>query len=120
MKPLKADFIEIVHSERGILINMVINLLAASVLLIFALAHLNPNAATVKIGYGDLDGYRDGTWENLLVFPLLAIVFGVLHSFLAVRIFRKRGSGMAQFFLMTSTALIVGTFVVLLRLVGEG
>lgn len=118
MKLLKADLIEISHSERGLLVNMIINLLLALALIIFALAHLDPNSAVVTIGYGDIDGYRDGRWESLLAFPLLAIVFGVFHNILVLRIFHKRGAGMAKFFLITTTMLIAGTFIVLLRLLG--
>lgn len=120
MKLLKVDFVEITHSERGILANMIVNLLLSLALLIFALAHLNPNSAVIKIGYGDIGGYRDGAWENLLAFPLLAIIFGIFHNVLALRIYHKRGSGMTKFFLLTTTMLIAGTFVVLLRLLGEG
>lgn len=120
MKLLKADIIEISHSERGILANMIINLLLSIALLIFALVHLNPNSAAVKIGYGDIGGYRDGTWENLLAYPMFAIIFGIFHNILALRIYHKRGSGMIRFFLITTTMLIVGTFIVLSRLLGVG
>lgn len=120
MKLLKADIIEISHSERGILASMIINLLLALALLIFALAHLNPNSAVIKVSYSDIAGYRDGNWDSLLAFPLLAIIFGVFHNILALRIFHKRGSGMTKFFLITTTMLIAGTFIVLLRLLGQG
>ena len=119
MKYLKADFREICHTERGILVNIILNLLLSVILLVVALANLNPNSAVIKIGYNDISGYRDGTWENMLAFPLLALIFGVIHSFLALRIYHKRGSGMAKFFLLTTTGLIIGTFVVLIRLLGE-
>ena len=120
MKTFKEDLIKIYHSEHGILLIMILNLLFSIGLLVFSLVSLNPNSAVVKIGYGDIGGYRDGTWQNMLAFPLLAIIFGVLHNFLALRIFRKRGGGMAKFFLITTTALIAGTFLVLIRLLGEG
>ena len=120
MKLLKADIIEISHSERGILVTMLINLLLALALLIYALAHLNPNSAVIKIGYSDIGGYRDGTWENLLAFPILAVIFGIFHNILALRIYHKRGGGMTKFFLITTTMLIAGTFIVLLRILGEG
>lgn len=119
-KTLKTDFIEICRTERGILIIMIINLLLSISLLIFSLLSLNPNSAVVKIGYGDIGGYRDGSWFDLLTFPVLAVIFGFLHSLLALRIFRKRGSGMTKFFLLISTILIIGTFIVLKRLLGEG
>lgn len=120
MKNFKEDLIKVYHSERGILLTMLLNLVLSIGLLVFSIISLNPNSAVVKIGYGDIGGYRDGTWENMLAFPLLAIIFGILHNLLALRIFHKRGSGMAKFFLITTTGLITGTFVVLIRLLGEG
>lgn len=118
MKLLKADLIEISHSDHGILANMIINLLLALALFIFALVHLNPNSAVIKIGYGDIGGYREGSWDNLLAYPLLAIIFGIFHNILALRIYHKRGSGMTKFFLITTTMLIAGTFIVLMHLFG--
>lgn len=120
MKTLKTDFIKLYHNERGIIVLMIINALLSITLLVFSIIQLNPNAAVVKVGYGDIGGYRDGSWTDMIAFPLLAIVFGFFHAILAVRIYRKRGGGMAKFFLLTTTMLIFGTFLVLIRLLGEG
>lgn len=120
MKTFKEDFIKIYQTERGVLMLMFFNLLFAIALMFFSIVSLNPNAAVVKVGYGDIGGYRDGTWVEMLAYPLLALLFGVLHNLLAVRIFHKRGSGMAKFFLLTTTMLIAGTFLVLIRTLGEG
>ena len=120
MKTFKADFIKIYQTDRGVLVLMILNLLLAIGLLVFSLLHLNPNSAVVKIGYGDIGGYRDGTWLDLLAFPLLAVTFGILHNFVALRVFHKRGGGMTKFFLFVTTALILGTLLVLIRLLGEG
>ena len=120
MKNLKTDIVKIYQNERGLLILMIINFILATVLFIFSIINLNPNASVVKTGYGDIGGYRDGTWLDMLAFPVLAIVFGILHSILATRVFHKRGSGMANFFLITTTVLILGTFLVSIRLLGEG
>ena len=79
----KEDFIKIYQTERGILILMILNLLLSIGLLIFSLINLNPNSAVVKIGYGDIGGYRDGSWADMLAFPLLAIIFGVFHNYLS-------------------------------------
>ena len=119
MKKFKESFIEIYQNERGLLLFMLLNLILSIVLFVFAIIRINPNSAVVKIGYGDIGGYRDGTWGNMLAFPILAVIFGVLHGFLALRIFRKRGSGMAKFLLLTTTALILGTFLVFIRLLKE-
>ncbi len=120
MEPFKEDFIELYRKERGIILLMIINFVLAMGVFIFAIVHLNPNSPIVKTGYGDIGGYRDGSWFDIFAFPLLALVFGVLHGFLATRIFRKRGSGMTKFFLLTTTFLILGTLLVLIRLLKEG
>ena len=118
MKYFKEDLIKIYQNERGILIIMLLNLLLAIGLFVFAAINLNPNSTVVKIGYGDIGGYRDGSWTNMLMFPILALLFGILHNLLALRIFHKRGGGMTKFFLITTSMLILGTFVVLIRLLG--
>ena len=119
MNTLKEDFIKIYKTSRGVLALMILNLILSVGLLIFSVINLNPNTAVVKIGYGDIGGYRDGTWVEMITFPLLALVCGLLHNIIALRIFHKRGSGMAQFFLITTIALIFSTFLVLIRLLGE-
>lgn len=120
MDTFKEDFVNIYKKDRGTLILMVLNLVLSIGLLIFAAVHLNPSMAVVKIGYGDIGGYRDGVWSDMIAFLLLALTFGILHNFLAIRIFHKRGGGMAKFFLLATTALIFGTALVLIRLLGEG
>lgn len=120
MKNLKEDFLKIVGSDKAVLVLMILNVLLTALLLIFSLINLNPNSAMVKTGYGDIGGYRDGSWTNQFVFSLAAILFGVLHNLLAFCIYHKRGGGMAKFFLVTTTMLILGTFVVMFRLLKEG
>ncbi len=120
MSNFKSDFAKLYQNEKGIIVLMVLNLLLSIVFLVFSIIHLNPNAAVVKIGYGDIGGYRDGSWLDMIAFPLLFLVFGVLHNILTIRIFHKRGGGMAKFFLITTTMLILGSFLVLIRLLGEG
>lgn len=120
MEIFKKDFLQIFQNERGLLSLMVFNLILSIALLVFSIISLNPNASVVKVGYGDIGGYRDGSWMDMLAFPILAILFGIFHNLLTVRIFHKRGSGMAKFFLITTTALILGSFLVLIRILGEG
>lgn len=120
MKYLKADFQKIYQDEHFMLILMILNLLTSFALIIFSLINLNPDSAIVKVGYGDIGGYRDGSWSDFLTFPLLGLLFGVVHNFLALRVFHKRGAGMTKFFLLTTLILIIGAFIVLVRLLGEG
>ena len=120
MKTFFADIKTIYRNERLMLVMMILNLLASIGLFVFGIINLNPSSAVVKVGYGDIGGYRDGSWADMLAFPLLAIIFGIFHNLIAVRIFRKRGAGMTKFFLGTTTALIIGAFIVLIRLTKEG
>lgn len=120
MKDFKADIKTIYQNERLTIWLMILNLLMAIILMIFSITKLNPASSVVKIGYGDIGGYRDGAWSDLIAFPLLAMLFGLLHNFIAVKIFRKRGAGMAKFFLVVTMVLTVGTFIVLARLTQEG
>ena len=119
MKNFKKDLIKIYQTERTMLILMILNLLISIGLFIFSIINLNLGISVLKVGYGDIDGYRDGTWVDMLAFPTLAILFGVFHNLLAVKIFRKRGGGMAKFFLLTTTALILSTILVLARILGD-
>lgn len=120
MNSFKQDCIKIYQEERGVYLLIGLNLLLSIGLLVFSIVSLDPNAPVAKIGYGDIGGYRDGVWTDLLTFPILAIIFGVLHGLLSVRVYHKRGGGMAKFFLITTTFLILGTLLVLIRLLGEG
>ncbi|MBQ8984989.1 hypothetical protein IJ076_00295 [Candidatus Saccharibacteria bacterium] len=119
MKDFKADFKRIYQTERLMLVWMILILIAAIVLAVFSMIKLNPASSVVKVGYGDIGGYRDGSWTEFIAFPLVAILLGVLHNFIAVRIFHKRGAGMAKFFLITTSVLIAGAFIVLVRLVSQ-
>ena len=119
MKNFVESFKKLYQTERLTLILLIFNFLFATALFIFGIIKLNPDSAIVKIGYGDIGGYRNGSWADMLVFPILAIIFGIFHNLLALRIFEKRGAGMTKFFLLTTTALIAGAFILLLRLTGE-
>lgn len=120
MKELGKDLKEIYHNERWMFALLVLNIILATILLVFSITRLNPGSSIVKVGYGDIGGYRDGTWADRLAFPILAIIFGVMHSFIGLKIFNKRGAGMTKFFLIVTMALIIGTFIVLIRLSEEG
>lgn len=120
MKDFPEDFKKIYYEERPTLILMLINLVASIVLMVFGIIHLSPASPMIKIGYGDIGGYRDGAWTEMLVFPILAIIFGIIHNLIALKIFHKRGAGMTKFFIITTTGLIVGAFIVLIRLIAQG
>jgi hypothetical protein len=119
MKSFLEDLKQIYKNERLMLVLMIITLVVSIVLLIFSLVKLSTESIVVKVGYGDIGGYRSGGWAEMLTFPILAFIFGVLHNFIALRIYKKRGAAMAKFFLLATLGLIAGTFIVLVRLSGE-
>lgn len=134
MEKFKENFVEIYKKKHGLFWLMVLLMLLSVALLVFSLITLKPSSSVVKVGYGDIGryqggewtsmansgGYHDGSWVNMLAYPLLALMFGVLHNFLAIKLYEKRGEGMAKIWLMTSIGLMLGTFLVLVRLLGEG
>ena len=65
-------------------------------------------------------GYHDGSWQAMLVYPLFALIFGVLHNIVALRIYRKKGEKVANVFVTTTIALILLSLLTLWRLLGEG
>lgn len=130
-KEKKLDFLltwkEICKKQKGLMIAMIVLLVASTVLLIFALTTLRPQNAVVIVGYGDVygeivglsGGYRRDVWMNMLAFPILALVFGILHNLIALRIYKKYGKETALVMVVASLVLVVGTFVVMFRLLGE-
>ena len=116
MEEIKEGLKAIFRKERGLLVLMIFVFLLSVFLFIFSMIKIDPSGAVTKIGYGDIGGYRDGAWTNMITFPILAVLFGFLHNVLAIRVFSKRGSGMAKVFLIGTIMLILGSVLVLIRL----
>lgn len=131
VKPKKLNFAatwkEVMRKQRGLMVAMIALLVVSVVLLIFALVTLHPQGTVVIVGYGDVygeiaglsGGYRRDSWLNMLAFPLLAILFGLVHNLLALRVYRKYGKTPALMLIFVTILLVLGTFVVMLRLLGE-
>ena len=134
MKDLGSNFREILKKHRGLTMMMILVLIASMILLLVTLFNLHPSSAVVKIGYGDIGsyqggdfsemqsagGYRDGNWTAMLMFVVLALVTGVMHNFIAIKLYKRRGAGTAVAFLGITFGLVVAAFIVLFRLLGEG
>ena len=118
MKNLTETLKQIYHKERLMFVVMILNILGAIALFVLGIIKLNPESAIVKIGYGDIGGYRNGSWADILAFPIFAVILGFFHELIALRIYEKRGAGMTKFFLVITSGLILGGFVVLARLTG--
>ena len=134
MRNIPENFKKIFESHKMLLTAQVILLVISIALFIFSLLNLGSNTTVVKTSYGDIGryqggewssmansgGYHDDVWTERFAFPILAIVFGILHNLLAIKIFEKKGSAMAGYFVLFSVSLVLSTFVVLIRLLGEG
>ena len=64
-------------------------------------------------------GYYDDVWTEYFAYALFALIFGMLHNLITIKIFEKKGSGMAMYFVSFSIALVFATFLVFGRLLGE-
>ncbi len=124
---LKATWREICHRQKGLMTLMIVLVVMAALLFVFSLSTLRPHNTVVIVGYGDVygeiagitGGYRRDSWLNMLAFPILALVFGVLHNLLAVRVYRKYGRDAAMIVVITTMLLILVTVLVMMRLLGE-
>ncbi len=133
MKNFKQDLGLIYREHRGLLILMILLFVCSMIFFIFSIFNLSPSSAIVKVGYGDIGsfagegltemrtgaGYRDGGWANMLTFPMLAIIFGILHNLIAVKLFKRRGADTAKAFISLTFMLLLGALVVAIRLLGE-
>lgn len=120
MKEIKNSFKEIAKKHHALFWGMVLLFLSSAALFITSVVTLNPSASVANVGYGDIGGYRTGSWTNMLTFAIFAVILGILHNLLTVRIFAKRGEGLARVLILFSILLVIGAFIVLVRLLGEG
>lgn len=124
---LKATWMEISRKQKSLMFSMIALLAVAAIFLVVSLVTLRPQGTVVIVGYGDVygemaglsGGYRRSSWLNMLAFPILAVLFGVVHNVIAVRVYRKYGKNTALLVVYATMLTIVGAFIVLLRLLGE-
>lgn len=125
---LMTSWREIVREQKGLLAAMIGIMAMSLILLVIALVTLRPQTTVVITGYGDVygelagltGGYRRESWLNMLAFPILALLFGVVHNFLAVRVYQKYGRDAALVLVVVTMLLVVATALVIFRLLGEG
>lgn len=118
---------EICRKQKPLMVAMIVLGIMSVILLIFALTTLRPQSTVVIIGYGDVygeiagisGGYRRDSWLNMLAFPVLAVIYGFVHNVLVLRTYRKYGRDAAMCVAVGTMALILGTVVIMLRLLGE-
>ena len=125
---------EIYKNHKGLFYRMLILAVLAFGLFVFSIVTLSPSSSVVKTGYSDIGsfetasveeaqsagGYQDGSWLDMLSFPILAIILGVLHNLIAIKLYKRRGESMARVFVTMSAILAVLVIITLARLVAEG
>lgn len=124
---LLAIWQEVCRKQKSVMVAMIVLAVMSAILLIFALTTLRPQSTVVIVGYGDVygeiagisGGYRRDSWLNMLAFPALALIYGVVHNLLVLRVYRKYGKDAAVVLAVATMLLIVATFVVIFRLLGE-
>ena len=134
MKSFKETFKKIYREEKGLLLMMGLIFFLSLVLVVYGILNINTSGSLNYVGYGDIGkftggeylslwnsgGYRSGGWVELMAFPVLGLIIGILHNFLTVVIYKRRGAGIAKAFLLLSLGILLGAFVTLTRLLGEG
>lgn len=124
---LAATWKEVCRKQKGLMMAMIGLAVLSAILLVFALTTLRPQNTVVIVGYGDVygeiagisGGYRRDSWVNMLAFPILAIIYGFLHNLITLKIYRKYGKDAAMAMVVLTALLIVGTVIIIFRLLGE-
>lgn len=118
---------EVARKQKPLMVAMAVLLVASAILLVFSLTTLRPQNTVVIVGYGDVygelagisGGYRRDSWMNMLAFPILALIYGLVHNVMILKIYRKYGRDVALMVAVASILLVIGTFVIIFRLLGE-
>ncbi len=118
---------EIARKQKPLMVAMIVLLVVSAILLVFSLTTLRPQNTVVIVGYGDVygeiagisGGYRRDSWMNMLAFPALALIYGLVHNIMILKVYRNYGRDAAMMVAVASILLVVGTFVIIFRLLGE-
>ena len=131
---MKETIGEIYRGHRKLFVLMAILMVLSIGFLVFSLLNLKISNSTVHVGYSDIgsyqggdfaetkgaSGYVSGRWMDMLTFPILAIVLGVMHNLIAMKLYKRRGEASASAFVVISILVLVSAALVLWRLTGEG
>lgn len=115
---IKEVLLQIYQKNKSLILMMSVLLATSLAFLIMSLVNLRISSTAVKVGYGDISGYQYGQWTNLLAFPVFSLILGLVHNFLAIRLYEKKGSGLAMALVICSIALCIVGMVMVSRLTG--
>ena len=133
MKEIGNGFRKIFKEDKLLLVLMFGLFVFGVFLAVHTLLNFKIGGTTMYIGYSDIGefsggeflslwnsgGYRTGGWMEMIIFPILGVTVGVFHNFFAVQIYNRRGRGYAETFILLSFLILLGAFILLLRLLGD-
>ena len=134
MKQLAEGFKKIFREDRGFLGLVFLLMVVGVVLFIYTLIRVNTGKTVMYVGYGDIGkftegeiaslwssgGYRAGGIGEMIAFPIMMIILGIFHGLFSIFVYERKGKELAKMFILLSFLLMIGTIIVLLRLLGEG
>ena len=119
MKKIKDLYIKMYNDNRGMLF-VLVGFVAVGVLsAIMMFLSLKPSGSVVKVLYSDLAGYRDGSWREMIFFPINNLVLCVLTLMMIGRMYKERGAIMTKTVLCVAMSVMLVSIVIFLRLSGE-
>lgn len=130
---MKEAIRDIYKNHRKLFIIMMVLSVLSIGLLVFSLLNLKISNTTMHTGYSDIgsyqggdyeetqgsSGYISGRWVDMLTFPILAVIFGVMHNLIAIRLYKRRGAASAGAFVVISIIVLISAILVLWRLAQE-
>jgi len=120
MKSLFESIKTIYFQDRRVILWVMGLFLLGGLIVLMTVMNLAPGVADgMIVRYSDGGGYEKGGWGYMLCFAIMGVVLAVLHPFLAVRVYEKRGGSITVMFIVASMVLALVVLLTLMRLVGE-
>lgn len=118
---LLADFKLVLRKKRDVFAMMIILCLMNIPLFIAPIVTLDGSLPKMKVRFSDIYTrvFSQEVWYYMLAFSLLAVVLGLGHNLIALRLTKKRGAAVAKLFLGASIMVTVFAFAFLMRILTE-
>lgn len=118
---LLADFKLVLRKKRDVFAMMIILCLMNIPLFIAPIVTLDGSLPKMKVRFSDIyiRVFSQEVWYYMLAFSLLAVVLGLGHNLIALRLTKKRGAAVAKLFLGASIMVTVFAFAFLMRILTE-
>ncbi len=118
---LLADFKLVLRKKRDVFAMMIVLCLMNIPLFIAPIVTLDSSLPKMKVRFSDIYTrvFSQEVWYYMLAFSLLAVVLGLGHNLIALRLTKKRGPAVAKLFLGASMMVTVFAFAFLMRILTE-